>query len=158
MLCFSYSTVIDAPVEKVWAFHERSDILKILTPPWQPVQVISHQGGLEVGSISEFRLWLGVFPIQWVAQHIECNKPYLFVDKQIIGPMEYWIHRHQFIPLCYAQKNQKQQTRLTDSIDYTIIGGFFTEFLLGWWVNSRLKEMFRYRHEITEQFCKDEAE
>ncbi len=148
MLHFCYSTVIDAPIKVVWSFHERADILDILTPPWQPVQVISHQGGLDVGSVSRFRLWLGFFPISWVAKHIECNKPSLFVDQQITGPMQYWIHRHQFI-------TEDQQTRLTDSIDYEIPGGFLVEFLIGWWVDSRLKEMFRYRHQITQEYCKN---
>ena len=35
----------------------------------------------------------------------------------------------------------------------TLPGGWIAEFLLGWWVDSRLKEMFRYRHEITKQEC-----
>ena len=148
MLHFSYSTVIGAPVEQVWAFHERKDILNILTPPWQPVQVISHQGGLGVGSVSQFRLFLGFFPIDWVAEHTECNKPYLFIDQQVRGPMEYWVHRHQFSP-------ENNQTRLTDSIEYIIPGGFLSEFLLGWWVNSRLQEMFRYRHQITQEYCQN---
>ncbi|MDD1437932.1 cyclase, partial [Dolichospermum sp. ST_sed10] len=40
MLHFKHSSIINAPVEVVWKFHERSDILQILTPPWQPVQVV----------------------------------------------------------------------------------------------------------------------
>ena len=58
MLHFRYSTLINAPVDVVWKFHERSDILQILTPPWQPVQIIRHQGGLEIGAISEFIIWI----------------------------------------------------------------------------------------------------
>ncbi|TAD93118.1 MAG: cyclase, partial [Oscillatoriales cyanobacterium] len=30
---FRYSSLIDATVESVWNFHERPDILHILTPP-----------------------------------------------------------------------------------------------------------------------------
>ncbi|MDE5109230.1 MAG: cyclase, partial [Trichodesmium sp. St17_bin3_1_1] len=71
MLHFRYSTLINAPVEVVWKFHERSDILQTLTPPWQPVQIIRHQGGLEIGAISEFIIWLGPIPVKWVAIHTE---------------------------------------------------------------------------------------
>ena len=56
MLHFQYSSVINAPVETVWQFHERPDILKILTPPWQPVKIIRREGELEVEAVSEFSL------------------------------------------------------------------------------------------------------
>jgi ligand-binding SRPBCC domain-containing protein len=56
---FQHSSLIDAPVEVVWEFYERKDILQLLTPPWQPVQVVRREGGLDVGAISEFRLMLG---------------------------------------------------------------------------------------------------
>jgi ligand-binding SRPBCC domain-containing protein len=145
---FQYSSLINAPVEVVWQFHERADILDILTPPWQPVKVIRRQGGLEVGAITEFRLFLGFIPVRWVAKHIECEHNRLFVDQQIEGPMQSWVHRHQF-----TVENDK--TRLTDSIEYQLPGGWLAEFFLGWWVNARLQDMFRYRHEVTKKECED---
>ena len=146
MLKFKYSSLINAPVEVVWDFHERPDILQILTPPWQPVKVIRRQGGLDVGAVSEFQLLLGFIPIKWVARHSECEKNNYFIDIQIEGPMQYWKHRHQFTL-------ENGNTRLTDSIEYAIPGGWLAEFLLGWWVDSRLKEMFRYRHQVTQKEC-----
>lgn len=146
MLHFKYSSLIDAPVEVVWNFHERPDILQILTPPWQPVQVIRREGGLDVGAITEFLISLGPIPVRWVARHIECEKNRLFTDKQVNGPMESWVHRHQF-----AEENGK--TRLTDQIDYELPGGWLAELLLEWWVNARLTDMFRYRHEVTKREC-----
>ncbi len=50
MLQFKHSSMINAPVETVWRFYERSDILQLLTPPWQPVQVIRREGGLDKGA------------------------------------------------------------------------------------------------------------
>jgi ligand-binding SRPBCC domain-containing protein len=144
MLKFRYSSLIDAPPEEVWRFHERPDILKILTPPWQPVQIIRREGGLGIGAITEFRLFLGFIPIKWIAKHTECIQYQLFVDQQIQGPMKSWTHRHEFKP-------ENGQTRLTDLINYEIPGGFLAELLLGWWVDLRLKDMFRYRHEITQK-------
>jgi ligand-binding SRPBCC domain-containing protein len=146
MLKFQLSSLINAPIEVIWEFHERTDILQLLTPPWQPVQIVRREGGLDVGAISEFRLFLGPIPIRWVARHIECNKPYLFVDEQIEGPMQSWVHRHQL-------QAENGQTRLSDAIAYELPGGWIAEFLLGWWVNSRLKEMLRYRHQVTKQYC-----
>ena len=62
MVRFKYSSLIDAPVEVVWNFYERPDILNLLTPPWQPIQVIRHEGGLEVGATTEFNIFWVLFP------------------------------------------------------------------------------------------------
>jgi ligand-binding SRPBCC domain-containing protein len=146
MLHYKRSVSISVPVEVVWNFHERPDILQILTPPWQPVQIIRRQGGLEVGAISEFRLWLGFVPVKWVARHTQCEKYRCFTDEQVEGPMVSWTHRHQFC-------EQNGITTLTDAIDFEIPGGGLVELVLGWWVLSRLEEMFRYRHEVTKREC-----
>ena len=146
MLNFTYSSLINASVETVWQFHERSDILELLTPPWQPVTIIRREGGLGVGAISEFRLSLAGIPVRWIAKHIECEPNQFFVDEQIQGPMQSWIHRHEFV-------SEKGKTRLTDAIAYEIPGGWLAEFLFGWWVDARLADMFRYRHEVTQAEC-----
>ncbi|MBD2185307.1 SRPBCC family protein [Aerosakkonema funiforme] len=146
MLHFKHSSLIDASVEAVWNFHERRDILQVLTPPWQPVEVIRREGGLEVGAISEFRIVLGSFPVRWIARHTECERYRLFTDKQIAGPMEYWVHRHEFA-------NENGKTRLTDAIEFGLPGGWIVEMVLAWWVDQRLKDMFRYRHEVTKREC-----
>ncbi len=146
MLRFEYSSLIHAPAEVVWSFHERKDVLQLLTPPWQPVKIIRREGGLEVGAISEFRLLLGPIPVRWIARHIECKPYQLFVDEQIDGPMESWVHRHQFT-------SANGQTKLIDTIEYQLPGGLLSELILGWWVDQRLQDMFRYRHKITQQEC-----
>ena len=146
MLNFEYSSLIDAPVEKVWQFYERDDILQLLTPPWQPVTVVRREGGLGVGAVSEFRLSLAGIPVRWVATHIECEPNRLFVDRQTDGPMESWIHRHEFIAF-------NGKTKLVDAIAYEIPGGWLAELVLGWWVKARLSDMFRYRHQVTQEQC-----
>lgn len=146
MLQFEYSTIIDSPVKNVWEFHQRKDILNILTPPWQPVKIIRRQGWLEIGATSEFLLMLAFIPIPWIARHTECKQYQIFTDEQIKGPMKSWQHQHIF-------EEQNGKTKLSDRIYYEIPGGWLSEFLLGWWVNSRLKEMFKYRHQITKKYC-----
>lgn len=146
MLNFKYSSLIDAPVKTVWEFHERPDILELLTPPWQPVSIVRREGGLDVGAISEFRLSLAGIPVRWIAVHIECEPNHLFIDRQTEGPMKSWTHRHEF-------QSETGKTRLTDAIAYEIPGGWIAELFLGWWVDARLKDMFRYRHQVTKSNC-----
>ena len=151
MLHFDKTSLVNASTEVVWQFHEHPDILQILTPPWQPVQIIRREGGLDVGAISEFRLWIGIVPVQWVAVHTACEPNHYFVDEQQTGPMAFWKHRHQF----KAQVDEQggTQTLLTDAIDYALLSGEPIEQLLKWWVNKRLSDMFDYRHQVTRQHC-----
>ncbi|MBD2343879.1 SRPBCC family protein [Anabaena subtropica] len=143
---FQHSSVINAPPEVVWKFHERPDILQLLTPPWQPVQVVRREGGLEVGAITEFKLFLGPVPLTWLARHTECEKYRLFTDTQISGPFESWIHRHQF-------ETENGKTKLIDDISYVMPGGETIEFIAGWLVQAQLEAMFRYRHYVTKREC-----
>jgi ligand-binding SRPBCC domain-containing protein len=150
MLTFSCQTLIHAPVQTLWSFHERSDVLQLLTPPWQPVRVIRREGGLAVGAITEFQIQILFVPVRWVARHVDCEPPYFFCDRQIEGPMTSWFHRHEFMA-------DREGTYLIDTIEYEIPGGWLGELLLGGWVNARLRDMFRYRHQITQAMCEDIA-
>ncbi|MBN3870258.1 SRPBCC family protein [Nostoc sp. JL33] len=146
MLQFKHSSVINAPPEVVWKFHERPDILQLLNPPWQPVQVVRREGGLNVGAITEFRLFLGPLPLTWLARHTECEKYRLFTDEQISGPFESWVHQHEFEP-------ENGKTKLTDAISFSMPGGGTVEFVSGWLVQVQLEAMFRYRHYVTKREC-----
>ncbi|BAB72749.1 SRPBCC family protein [Anabaena sp. FACHB-709] len=146
MLHFQHTSIINAPPEVVWKFHERPDILQLLTPPWQPVRVVRREGGLEVGAITEFKLFLGPVPLTWLARHTECDKYRLFTDTQISGPFESWIHRHQFQP-------ENGKTKLIDDVSYVMPGGETIEFIGGWLIQAQLEAMFRYRHYVTKREC-----
>lgn len=146
MIHYQLSSLIDAPVEVVWAFHERSDVLDKLAPPWQPMTIVRREGGLDVGAITEFQIWLGAIPIRWLAQHTVCEKYRLFVDEQAEGPFQFWRHQHQFAA-------EQGKTRLTDTITCTLPGGEWTDWVAGWAIEAQLDSLFRYRHRITQQDC-----
>ncbi|MEA5583283.1 SRPBCC family protein [Nodularia harveyana UHCC-0300] len=146
MLHFQHSSVINAPLEVVWKFHERPDILQLLNPPWQPVQVVRREGGLAVGATTEFRLFLGPLPLTWLARHTEYEQNRLFIDEQISGPFESWVHRHEFTA-------ERGKTKLTDDISFSMPGGVSVELISGWLIKAQLEAMFRYRHHVTKREC-----
>lgn len=146
MVKFKYSSMIDAPIDVVWAFHERPNVLKLLTPPWLSVQV-QREGRLEVGAVSEFDILVGTVAVKWLAVHTECEKYHFFVDQQREGPFASWQHRHLFT-------SESNKTLLTDDIDFSLPGGFFIDFFGSWFVMMQLDSMFRYRHEVIHRECK----
>lgn len=143
---FEMITQISAPVEKVFAFHEREDIFALLTPPWQKVKLVSRQGGLEAGARVVFQAFLGPIPITWVAVHTEYEKNRLFIDEQESGPFAYWKHRHEFL-------REDDGSVLADRIEFRLKGGPIADLLLGWAAKLQLYFMFRHRHAVTKRFC-----
>jgi ligand-binding SRPBCC domain-containing protein len=139
---FVRSVVIDAPVERVFAFHEREDALARLSPSFPRVRVVRRTGGIAVGSRVELRIG----PLSWIARHTAYEKNRLFVDEQIQGPFRHWIHRHEFEAI-------GARTRLTDRVEYRLRGGPIVETLAGWVVKLGLRRMFRARHAATRTFC-----
>lgn len=142
MLHFHKSSWIQAPLEQVWHFHAHNP--QRLVPPWQPVQIIRQPTEIQVGAISEYRLWLGLLPVEWVNMVTVVEHQQHFTEQQQTGPMATWQHRHIF-------QAQDQVTLLTDDIHFELPGGDLAAQALAWWVLARLGDMFDYRHQITSQ-------
>lgn len=142
MPAFVQSVVIDAPVNVVFAFHEREDALALLTPPFPPVRIVSRTGGIATGARVELRV--GIF--RWVALHTAFQENCFFEDQQMEGPFAQWIHRHEF-------ESVGRKTRLTDRVAYQLPGGTLVQTLFGWTVTLGLRNMFAHRHRVTREFC-----
>lgn len=137
---FSYSSVIPASLEAVWAFHERPDAIDLLTPPWQQIEVLSRPGGLDVGAKVVFRIHLfGPLAIRWIALHTSYEKYRQFTDEQIEGPFQAWRHQHHF------ERAAEGGTRLTDAISFRMVGGR----VAAWLICRQLRRMFAWRHAVT---------
>lgn len=142
MTTFTRSTIIEAPVETVFGFHERADALPLLSPAFPPVTVVRATGGIQPGATVE----LSVAGIPWLARHSRYERNRLFVDEQIRGPFAAWVHRHEFEDL-------GGRTRLTDRVSFQLPGGAIANTLLGPFVRLGLHQMFRQRHAVTRRHC-----
>ena len=147
MTIFQKSVIVAAPLETVFAFHERDDALQLLSPPFPPVRVVRKTGGIETGA----RVELKIGPFSWIALHSAFEKNHFFEDQQIEGPFAKWIHRHEFQAIGDA-------TRLTDRVDFLLPGGVWTNRLFGWAVQLGLQNMFRHRHRMTKRYCEKTSE
>lgn len=144
---FVYSSDIAAPVAIVWRFYGRPDAPALLIPPWQPVTVRRHEGGLRVGATTEYRLQLGPVRLRWVTQQTACQPQRYFVETTQEGPIRPWILRHEFEPV------GGDGTHLTEIVTYRLPDGVPGEGLWEAWIGQRLHEMFRYRHRAISGAC-----
>jgi ligand-binding SRPBCC domain-containing protein len=86
--------VVKAPLATVTEFHRRAASMGSITPPPIIVNVHAAPAILNDGDQMEFTMWLGPLPVRWVAG-IE-QLPNGFIDRQISGPFDQWVHRHTF--------------------------------------------------------------
>jgi uncharacterized protein (TIGR01777 family) len=128
-MVFTFSAVVDAPLDEVFAWHARPGAITRLTPPWQPVGVVAESASLRDG-----RAVLAVPPrLRWVAAHEPdgYDPPHRFVDRLAGSPPLSWVlswtHTHEF------RAEDAATTRVTDTVDTPVPAAL-------------LRPLFAYRH------------
>ena len=125
---------VDAPVEALWAFHERPDILQLLQPP----------RSLEVGTRVLVRIRVGPVPMIFEAEHIAYERGRRFVDRMVRGPFKSWVHEHRF-------EARGSGSRLIDDVEYELPLGALGRLAGGAFAARKLERLFAYRHRVTRE-------
>jgi uncharacterized protein len=138
-MSISYSSIVNAPIDEVFAWHARPGALTRLAPPWQPVRV-----GQEAASLRDGRAVL-LLPggVRWVAEHQPdgYDPPRQFVDQLVSDGLPAtalfsktlsrtltWRHVHGF-----HEAAVPGTTRVQDDLQTTV-------------PEVALRQMFGYRH------------
>lgn len=136
---------IEAPAQDVYAWHVRSGALERLEPPWERVEILGREGGVEDGGKVELRMRvLGPVRRRWVAVHRGIEKGRRFQDEQVEGPFARWVHTHAFEP------DGPAASWLEDRMEYALPLGPLGRALGGPLVRARLARAFRWRHALTQ--------
>jgi len=125
-------------IEEVFAFFSDPTNLEAITPPWLNFRVLETPAGplRELSEIS-YRLRVRGIPFSWRSLISRWEPPFVFVDEQLEGPYQSWIHRHTF-------EVQNGSTLVRDRVDYSVPGGAIVNSLF---VRHDLKKIFDYREE-----------
>jgi ligand-binding SRPBCC domain-containing protein len=144
---FVKESVIKAPPERVFAFHELPDALERLLPPWERATVIQPPRNLRAGAkvIIETTVF-GFFKQRLVAEHTKYNPPEMFEDTLIESPFKSWRHQH-------IVKSCADGAVLRDEIEFEMPFGFLGKLAAKIAVLPKLEKMFEYRHEVTRRWC-----
>ncbi len=119
-----FSTLIDAPIESVIAWHERPGAIERLLPPWLPLRVAEESRSLADGT-AVLRLPLG---IRWSAVH----DPGAFrpgrrfvdrLDSPVLKDVVPWEHVHEMEPI------SGHRTRVTDRVTTRVPDRFLAQNL-----------------------------
>lgn len=121
-MSITVSGTAPAPVDEVFAWHERPGALTRLLPPWQPVRVRSEAADLRSGT-AEMVLPGGLV---WAARHCDYEAGRQFVDELTSLPLR-WRHEHRF------SAESATTTRVADHVDTPV-------------PERLLRPMFAYRY------------
>jgi ligand-binding SRPBCC domain-containing protein len=135
---FEHESIIAAPAQKVFSFHERPDALRLLIPPWQPIQVLQQVGGIQNGARVVLKMGYAPFSIQWVAFHQGYVSGVQFEDVQEKGPFQFWKHTH------FVMARSHNSCVLRDHVEYEFMFGS----ILHGFIRRQLVPTFVYRHRI----------
>jgi hypothetical protein len=146
---FVKESILSAPPEAVFGFHELPDAFERLTPAGSAVEVRSAATTLRPSTeVVRFTKRLLAIPFDFEMVHTVYRPPGLFVDEQLRGPFSYWRHEHSFVGGGWAGD---PATLLRDRITFAhplLVPGNFA-------VKLPLARLFEQRHEITRRALRE---
>ena len=139
---FAFTFSVHAPLAAVAGFHPDRRALQRLTPLPTPVQ-FHRVEPLGEGSLADFTLWFGPWPMHWVAVHSQVDRLHGFTGTQQCGPRQFWQHTPRFDTL------DPDTTRVMERVQYAYYPswrGLLGRVLFHW---LTLRRLFRYRCWVT---------
>lgn len=138
-----WELILPVKLEELWDFFSIPDNLNEMTPENAGFRMISKLNGQKLfpGMLieHEVRPILGI-PLYWVTEIIHVEKPYTFIDKQLIGPYDLWYHQHTFV-------EHEAGVCMTDTLHYRVGLGMLGSIANSLFVESKIEEIFDFRRE-----------
>ena len=151
MQTFDKKRVMPASAQQLYDWHLRPGAFDELVPPWQRVEVLERPDRLTPGARLVMKVYLGPIGMRWEALHRDFEEGRRFVDEQVEGPFDHWVHTHRFEP------RDEETSVLHDHIEYRLPLGLIGRLFGGWMTRRMLERMFEYRHERTRQALSGES-
>lgn len=133
---------LPAPPEEVFEFFSKAENLQRITPSWLNFEFLTPLPiEIKQGSLIDYRLKLFGIPIHWKTEIAAWEPPNRFVDSQIKGPYQTWIHTHRF------ESIKGGGTMMTDRVEYMPKGSLLAPLLDRLFVRRNVEKIFEYRRE-----------
>lgn len=133
------TTLIHAPIERIFPFFSDPRNLARLTPPSLGFRIIScPDRTLREGDRIVYSIRLMGVRVRWITRITEWVDGIRFADFQERGPYRYWLHEHAF-------ERAADGVLMTDHVEYDLPLGVAGRIAGGWFVRSRLRSIFEFR-------------
>lgn len=133
-------TTINLPLkrEEVFPFFAEAANLERITPPELNFHIVTPQPiVMQEGTFIKYKMSLFGVRFHWLTRITRWMPPCEFVDEQVSGPYQKWVHLHKFTDL-------NGSTRMEDKINYRLPFFPFGELFYPI-VHFQLKRIFAFR-------------
>lgn len=129
-----YSCILNADVQRVFAFHTNTRNLPLITPPWVGVDIVDMElSSNEKNSVSLDIKRFGI-TTRW---EIEIFMAEFFItDLMITGPFKYFKHERHFTPL------DNNETLMRETIIMSLPFGWLGDLFFPW-INKDMERCLR---------------
>lgn len=141
MAVFETSLVLKAPVERVFDFSIRPANIVRISPPVLGLKFVDSPEAYSPGAKFEFKVQAWGTVQTSLFEIVEFERPNVFVEVQLKGPMKSWLHEHRFTV------NADGQTVVSNRIEFTPPGGLVGLLVTESKILDNLEDGFFHRHQ-----------
>lgn len=135
---------IDAPIERVFHFHDDTQNLLKITPPNIKVSIETMGSpGLGYEVTLKIRQFI-FFVMRWHVRITAYQPPSLMVDVQVRGPFKSWKQTRQL-------RSVNGKTELTDIVEYEAPFGVIGRIANALVIRRQVEQMFAFRQNATKR-------
>ena len=141
MAVFETSLLLNAPIEKVFDFAIRPANIIRISPPVLGLKFVNPPEAYSMGAKFEFKVqaWGTIQTSHF--EIVEFDRPNLFVEIQLKGPMKSWRHEHRF------SVHSDGQTLVANRIEFTPPGGLVGLMVTEAKILDNMEDGFYHRHQ-----------
>lgn len=141
-MTFDRTTIIAAPIEKVFEFFGAPENLARITPPRMRFEIVeSPKRRLAQGDRIRYRMRIAGIPVRWTTLITLWRENEAFADLQESGPYTKWLHTHTF-------RTIDGGVEMHDHVDYELPFGALGRLVAGWYVRRELDSIFAHRANV----------
>ena len=134
-------TVVDAPLEKTFAFFSKAANLGLITPAAMKFAIQGQIPPMAKGATIDYRVRVGPLPVRWRTRITRWEPGQSFVDLQEAGPYRLWWHEHTF-------QADGERTVMEDRVYYAPPLGILGRLANRLFIGPTLRKIFQYRGDV----------
>ncbi len=141
-------TVINRPLKEVFDFFSNAENLNKITPPDMQFQIITSLPiNIQKGTLIDYKIKVNGIPFKWKTLISTWEPPHRFVDEQLKGPYNTWIHEHTF-------EERDGKTYMKDVVKFKSPGWILEPLINALFIEKKVKGIFEYREKMLNEFFK----
>ncbi|MFN0199218.1 MAG: SRPBCC family protein [Planctomycetaceae bacterium] len=151
MAIFQSSVKLNCPAAQAFDFLAKPANIALISPPDMGLCFVSAPEEIVLGAKLEFKIQSFGQVQELIHEITHLERPLLFVERQLKGPLKSWVHEHRFEIL------GDNQVEIFDVIEFLPPGGLLGFLVTETRILDSLDEGFELRYRKLKQLLEDQS-